>query len=305
MRVAVIGRSGQLARAISMTAQRHDVEVNGFEPPDLDLLVPESVMAALTAHKPDIVINTAGYTSVFKAESEPELAMRINGDGAGVAAHAARKLGIPIIHISTDYVFDGRKTTPYVENDPPAPLNNYGRSKLEGENQVRAATPHHVIVRPSWVYSPFADNFVRTTLELAASQDEVAAAEDQVGCPTSAFDLAGGLLKIARVILAGPADEHHGTFHIVGQGAASWADLAERVLATSSRLGGPSARVRRLKGGEYSMPAMLPPNSRLDSAKLARVFGIRLRPWETAVDETVAQLIAERGHSCALQHRNE
>jgi dTDP-4-dehydrorhamnose reductase len=288
-----------LARAITVTARRHGVEVNAFDPPELDVLIPPSVTAALAASSPDVLVNTAGYTSVFKAETEPELAMRINGDGAGVAARAAGELGVPIIHISTDYVFDGRKNEPYVEDDRPAPLNAYGRSKLEGENKVRAATPRHVILRPSWVYSPFAGNFVKTTLELAASQDEVAAAGDQVGCPTSAFDLADGLLKIARVLLAGAAAEHLGTFHIAGQGAASWADLAERVLTASRRLGGPSAPLRRLKGDEYSMPAMLPPDSRLDSAKLARIYGIRLRPWESAVDEAVAQIVAESSQSAS------
>lgn len=297
MRVAVTGRSGQLARAILTAARRRDVVANGFEPPDLDVLVPESVLAAFTGYKPDVVINTAGYTSVFKAESEPDLAMQINGDGAGAVARAARALGIPIIHISTDYIFDGRKNAPYVEDDPPAPVNAYGRSKREGEDQVRSATPRHVIVRPSWVYSAFADNFVRTTLELAASQDEAAAADDQSGCPTSASDLADGLLQIARVLIAGATAGHHGTFHMAGEGAATWADLAQRVLAASGRLGGPSARVRRLKDGEYSMPAMLPVDSRLDCAKLARIYGIRLRPWEQAVDETVAEILRDGGRA--------
>lgn len=289
--IAVVGRSGQLARAIAARGPEFAFEIATLGRPQLDLLQADHVCAVLAECQPDLIVNAAAYTAVDQAESEPTLAMRINGDGAGAVARAAHALSVPVIHISTDYVFDGCSALPYREDDPTCPLGSYGWSKLEGERQVRAATTEHVILRTAWVYSAVGTNFVRTMLRLAVSCDEVRVVGDQVGCPTSALDLAEGILKIARMLVSHPEPRYYGTFHMTGAGTATWADVAEHVFAISAQLGGPVARVRKIATFEYPTRARRPPNSRLDGTHLATTYGISLRHWAPAVKETVVQLI--------------
>jgi dTDP-4-dehydrorhamnose reductase len=264
-------------------------------------MIPERVHAIISAHRPAVVVNAAAYTDVDKAETEPDVAMRINSEGAGAVARSAQLLDVPIVHLSTDYVFDGRKGSPYLEDDPVGPINSYGRSKLAGERQVRTFTAKHIILRTSWVYSSYGTNFVKTMLRLAASHDEIRVVADQIGSPTSAPDLADGVLKVVRLLTLNPRADLYGTFHISGTGAATRADFAERIFSASCRRGGPSARVRRTTTRDYPSAAIRPADSRLDVMRLGSIYGIRLRPWTLAVDEVVAQLIGDGGPGSAAQ----
>jgi dTDP-4-dehydrorhamnose reductase len=295
MRLLVTGREGQVARALAERAAAQGVTVVPLARPELDLGHPETILPALRRAGGDIVVNAAAYTAVDRAESEPDLAHAVNATGAGAVAAAAAHLRIPVVQISTDYVFDGTCERPYRESDPVGPVGAYGRSKLAGEAAVAAATPDHVILRTAWVYAPFGQNFVRTMLRLAESREEVGVVADQQGTPTSALDIADGVIAVCRNLLARPDDQElRGVFHLTGAGHATWADLAEAVFATSARLGGPAARVRRIRSEEYPTPARRPANSRLDGSRLQRVHGVVLPDWRASVRSCVGRLLAAR-----------
>ncbi len=202
-RIAVTGSKGQVATALAERAVE-GVEIIALARPSFALEDRASVLATIEAAKPDVVINAAAYTAVDKAESEEDLAMRVNGDGAGHVAEAAAKAGVPLLHLSTDYVFDGALDRPYREDDPTGPTGAYGRSKLSGEKQVAERSPNSVILRTAWVYSPFGANFVRTMLRLNETRDEVGVVADQRGNPTSALDIADALIVIAGRMRDGP-----------------------------------------------------------------------------------------------------
>lgn len=292
MRIAVTGREGQVARALAEMGPAAGVTVVPVGRPDLDLARSAGVRPALEAARPDVIVNAAAYTAVDKAESEPDLALAINGAGAGLVAEAAAALGVPVLHLSTDYVFDGACDRPYREDDPTGPLGVYGRSKLAGEQAVAAATPAHVILRTAWVYAPFGNNFVRTMLRLAETRDEVGVVADQWGCPTSALDIAATLIAVARR-LEGEAGSPglFGVFNMTGQGEAVWADVADAVFARSAALGGPSARVRRIATADYPTPARRPANSRLDGSRLAAAYGLTLPRWRVSVEACIDRLV--------------
>lgn len=295
MRIAVTGREGQVARALAEMGPAAGVTVVPVGRPDLDLARSASVRPALEAARPDVIVNAAAYTAVDKAESEPDLALAINGAGAGLVAEAAAALGVPVLHLSTDYVFDGSCDRPYREDDPTGPLGVYGRSKLAGEQAVAAATPAHVILRTAWVYAPFGNNFVRTMLRLAETRDEVGVVADQWGCPTSALDIAATLIAVARRLEGGAGSpDLFGVFHMTGQGEAVWADVADAVFARSAALGGPTARVRRIATADYPTPARRPANSRLDGSRLAAAYGLTLPRWRVSVEACVDRLVG--GH---------
>ncbi|MGE3870785.1 MAG: dTDP-4-dehydrorhamnose reductase, partial [Pseudorhodoplanes sp.] len=245
--------------------------------------------------RPDLVINAAAYTAVDKAEDDAAMAQAVNADGAGAVARAAAELGVPLFHISTDYVFDGR-AGPYAEDDAPAPANVYGRSKLAGERAV-AANPRHAIFRTAWVHSPFGPNFVLTMLRLARTRPELGIVADQFGTPTAALDIADALLAMARAIAAAPDDPTlAGIFHLTSQGWTSWAGLAAFVFETSAALGGPAARVREIATAEYPTRAARPRDSRLGGTRLADGYGIALPDWQLGVTETVRRILAEGRH---------
>ena len=281
MRIAVTGRGGQLANALlERAAGLPDVTLLAFVRAAFDLTRPDAMLPELRKVRPDIVVNAAAYTAVDKAESEPDVAMAVNGAGAGAVAAAAKALGVPIVQISTDYVFDGRKASPYVEADPVNPLNAYGRSKLAGEQAVAAANPDHAILRTSWVYAAEGKNFLRTMLSLAEARPELRIVADQHGAPGYAPDLADAVLKVSRNLLARKQDSGlRGVFHMAGAGEASWADFAETIFAGSAKRGGPSAKVTRISTTEYPTPAARPLNSRLDCGRLAAVHGVTLPDW--------------------------
>lgn len=292
MRILVAGSTGQVAQALAEAPHR-GFTVQTFGRPGFDMERRETVEAAFAGFRPDIVINAAAYTAVDKAESEPDAAMRINADGPALLAELAAQAGAPILHLSTDYVFSGDKTTPYVESDPVGPVGAYGRSKLEGERRVAAANPKHLILRTAWVHAPYGGNFVRTMLRLAETREEVSVVADQHGAPTYAPDIAGGLLSIvARIAEGGPTP--WGVYHMASSGACVWADFAGHVFARSAVAGGPSAKVNRISTAEYPTPARRPANSRLDCSRLRSDYGVALPDWRTGVDRCVARLLQQR-----------
>ena len=291
MKLVVTGVSGQVALSLVERAPA-GMTVIPLGRPALDLADAASIAPALAAIGADVVVNAAAYTAVDKAESEPDLAHAVNATGAGAVAVAARALGLPLVHISTDYVFDGTKASAYRETDPTGPTGVYGASKLAGEAAVLAAHPDAAILRTAWVYSPFGNNFVKTMLRLAATRDELGVVADQIGNPTSALDIADGVLKVAANLVAPDDASLTGVFHMTGSGEASWADFAARIFAASAAIGGPTAGVRAIATSDYPTPARRPANSRLDCTRLAEAHGVRLPDWRPAVDHVVERLLA-------------
>jgi dTDP-4-dehydrorhamnose reductase len=292
MRIAVTGRHGQIAQSLLERAQESKVEVCTVARPEADLARPESIEAALMELKPDAVVSAAAYTAVDLAESEPVLAHDINVTGAGAVARAAARLSIAVVHLSTDYVFDGGLQRPYREEDLTVPISVYGASKLAGERAVAAANPNHAILRTAWVYSPFGKNFVRTMLTLASKRDEISVVSDQLGTPSNALDIADGVLAVVRNLLERPsAPELRGVFHMTGGGETNWAEFAAAIFATSTAVGGPSARVVPIPTSAYPTLARRPANSRLDNTRLASTHGVRLPHWQQSLPACIGRLI--------------
>lgn len=290
MRIAVTGRTGQVASSLLERAAG-SIEVVALGPPELDLQERESVLKTLAGAACDVIVNAAAYTAVDKAESEPDLATRVNADGAGHVAEAAARLGVPLLHLSTDYIFDGALDRPYREDDPPAPTGAYGRSKLAGEARIAAIYPNHAILRTAWVYSPFGANFVRTMLRLGETRSELGVVADQQGNPTNALDIADALILIAQRIAVDPDPALRGVFHLTGQGEATWADVAETAFEAAAKGGRPEVRVRRITTADYPTAARRPANSRLDNAKLAQTFGLSLPHWRSSLIACVDRLM--------------
>jgi dTDP-4-dehydrorhamnose reductase len=259
--------------------------------PEIDILYPELVEKALAAFSPDLVINPAAYTAVDRAESESDLAFAINRDGAGNVAAAAARLGIPIVHLSTDYVFDGNKNGRYVETDAVAPMGVYGRSKLAGEYAVAAANDRHIILRTSWVYAPFGNNFVRTMLRLSADRDRLTVVDDQVGCPTYAPDIAAAIMTIGRQIGSSNWQERFaGVTHLAGPDEVTWYDFARKILRLSETRTARSVAVDAISTADYPTAAHRPANSRLCCDRLASVFRVRLPPLESSLENCLERL---------------
>lgn len=293
MRIAVTGKTGQVVTSLIERAGK-GVTIIPLGRPEMDLANQATIAPAIAAARADVVVSAAAYTAVDKAESEEEIAFAVNGTAPGLVAAAANGLGLPVIHISTDYVFDGSKTAPYTENDPVAPLGVYGASKLAGEQAVLAATPDAVILRTAWVYSPFGNNFVKTMLRLAETRDELGVVGDQIGNPTSALDIADTVLAIASRLHTAPETAPRGIFHMTGEGEASWADLAKAVFTASADAGGPTAHVRAITTADYPTPAARPANSRLDGSRLAQAYGLHLPNWRQSVAAIVARLVKQK-----------
>lgn len=293
IRIAVTGSNGQVVRSLVERAAGSYFDVICIGRPALDLGAPDTIDSALASIAADVLLSAAAYTDVNKAEAESDLADRVNGRAPGLLAARANALGIPLIHLSTDYVFDGAKPDPYTEQDQIHPLNAYGRSKAAGERAVAAAHSRHVILRTSWVYSPFNRNFVRTMLELARKQDAVRVVADQTGNPTAATDIADGILAVAHNLIAEHGEERYGTFHMAAAGSASWAEFARAVFSASAERGGPAARVVPIASAEYQAPAQRPANSRLDCAKIARVHGVSLPRWQSSLGRCVGRILEQ------------
>lgn len=273
----MLGRSGQVARELAKLGAAGGPELvfAGRERFDLTAGDPKALIEAL---QPAAVINAAAYTAVDRAESDQEAAFRLNRDVPAALARACAAAGVPLVHFSTDYVFDGAKPEPYVEADPVRPASVYGRSKAEGEAEVLGAGGPAVVLRTSWVFSAFGSNFVKTMLRLARDRAEIGVVADQLGRPTWAEDCAAGALVATQALLEGEIQGPE-LFHLAGDGDASWADFAEAVFEESAARGGPRPRVKRITTADYPTPARRPANSRLDCGKIARVLGWPLRPW--------------------------
>jgi dTDP-4-dehydrorhamnose reductase len=292
MRIAVTGRHGQIAHALGERGMLAGATIVTLARPEVDLLLPAAIPAALAAAHADIIVNAAAYTSVDLAETDTEAVNAVNVVGAAAVAAAARSLAVPVIHLSTDYVFDGLLNRPYVEDDATHPINCYGKSKLASESSVVAANPNHAILRTGWVYSPFGKNFLRTMLAAALHRSEVSVVSDQVGTPTSAVDIADGILRVAKNILSNPGNaKMRGIFHMTASGEATWAEFAEAIFLASRAAGGPSADVRRISTADYPTSAKRPANSRLNSARLAEVHEVILPHWREAVPACIRRLV--------------
>lgn len=290
MKVLVIGRSGQVARALierAPSAPAGGAAVTALGRPDVDLTAPDTLARALAAAAPDVVVNAAAYTAVDAAESDEAAAQALNAAGPGHLAQQCAAAGIPLIHISTDYVFDGTLARPYREDDPLAPASAYGRTKAAGEAAVRAAGGRTLIARTAWVYSPFGKNFVKTMLRLGAERDRLTVVNDQHGNPTSALDIADTLLALARKRASWPAGGE--IVHVAGQGDTTWCDFAAAIVAT---LPAPP-EVTGIATSDYPTPATRPANSRLDTARLEARYGLTLPPWEASLKTVLDRLAAD------------
>jgi dTDP-4-dehydrorhamnose reductase len=295
MKILVLGKEGQVARALqaASASPQSDVEVISIGRPHCDVAQPATISAVLERTSPDLVVNAAAYTAVDKAEAEPAMAQAINAHGAGYAAQACARRALPFIHISTDYVFDGRKATPYTEDDEVGPLGAYGRSKLDGERQVAAALREHIVLRTAWVVSPYGNNFVKTMLRLGQTRSEIGVVNDQFGNATFAPHLAQIIMSLARRVATTPREVMPwGIYHAAGSGEGTWYDVACEVFRLSAERGGRAVNVRPITTAEYPTPARRPQNSRLDCGRLARAFGLSLPDWRLGIAECVAQLDA-------------
>jgi dTDP-4-dehydrorhamnose reductase len=291
VKIAVTGKAGQVVTSLIERGSDAGHEVIALGRPEMDLADPASVARAVEAAAPDAIVSAAAYTAVDKAESESDLAHAVNSRGAGAVAEAAKALGVPLIHVSTDYVFDGRLDRPYVESDPTGPTGVYGASKLAGEQAVLAAHgDNSAVLRVAWVYSPFGANFVKTMLRLAGDRDEVSVVADQLGNPTSALDIADGIIRVATNMVADSYPELRGVFHMTASGEGSWADFAEAIFAASAARGGPAARVKRITTADYPTPATRPTNSRLGCGLITGVHGVALPHWRESLETVIARL---------------
>ncbi len=292
--ILVLGGTGQLARCLAAHAGPLPIEVIGR--PDLDFDVLDAIPARLAAIAPRMIINAAAYTMVDKAESEPDAADRANHLGPKLLAEYCARAGIPLIHISTDYVFDGTKGAPYAETDATHPTGVYGRTKLEGEHAALAANPQTIILRTSWVYSAVGKNFVLTMIGAARRLPKLRVVADQIGNPTSADDLAIAILSIANTVEQGGwQDAYRGVFHATGSGSTSWHGLAVAIFREASALGLKTPDVEPITTAEWPTPARRPADSRLDCAALGQVFGITLPDWEQSLAKTVHAIFVPEG----------
>lgn len=278
MRLLVIGESGQLAQAL---ARGGDVVNAGRRRLDLSNASVENAQALMRESGCDVVINAAAYTAVDRAEADRAVAYALNEGGPRTLAQACKALNTPLVHVSTDYVFDGDKATPYTETDVANPQCVYGASKAAGERAVLESGARAAIVRTSWLFSAGGDNFVRTMLRLAQTQEEVAVVSDQIGRPTWAADLAAACRAIGGRLANGDTAAE-GILHFANSGEASWADFAEAIFENARARGWSSARVRRISGADFPSAAKRPANSRLDTAKYSALFGAP-RPWREAL----------------------
>jgi dTDP-4-dehydrorhamnose reductase len=290
----VTGKKGQVAQSLVELGPAAGFEVIALGKDLFDLADATTHGRQIEAAEPQIIVSAGAHTDANVAEKEPERANAINVQGAEKLATIAQELAIPIIHLSTAYVFDGMKGAPYREADPVAPLNVYGRSKLMGERAVAAACAHHVILRLSWMYSPFGRNVLTAMLAHAARSDTIRVVTDQSGNPTAAANVAQGVLKVARNLLSGNPDTAcYGMFHMSAQGVATPLELANAVFAASAALGGPSPRIVPITTADYSAQVRRPPNATLDSAKLAAVHGVTLPHWRDSLPACVGRIVKE------------
>ena len=278
MKVLVFGKNGQVATELRMFEN-----VCALGRDDADLSNPETCAEIIRTSTEDVVINAAAYTAVDAAESEEDLATLVNGQTPGAMAKAAKDRGIPFLHISTDYVFDGTGTAPWTSSDATSPVNAYGRSKLVGENAIRDVGGAYAILRTSWVFSAHGANFVKTMLRLSKERNELSIVADQIGGPTSAKDIAGALMAMAPPLVAGHSG---GTYHFSGQPSVSWAEFAEEIFRQAGR----STKVVHIPTCDFPTPAARPTNSRMDCSSTQTDFGVAQPDWKSALSDVLVEL---------------
>jgi dTDP-4-dehydrorhamnose reductase len=290
-RILITGRDGQVGgELVPAMASLGNVTATGRA--ELDLTSDDSIRAVVGAVRPNLIVNAAAYTAVDKSESEPELAQRINADAVATLAAEAKAIGAAMIHYSTDYVFDGAKSTPYVEDDPPNPLGAYGRTKLAGEQALAAGGIPYLILRTSWVYGARGKNFLLTILKLASKKPELRIVADQIGAPTWSHDIATATVTIAKQWVENADRTQSGIYHLTASGETSWHGFAAEALRlrTSSAPSKTFAQLIPISTAEYPTPATRPKNSRLNCAKLADVFSVRLPDWNVSLAAVLSQL---------------
>ena len=287
--LAVIGASGQVARALARQGQLRGLPIAVGGRPDVDLNSTQSITAFLDTAAPSLVINAAAYTAVDKAETDLVAAQALNVEGPARLAAWCASRGVPLMHISTDFVFDGAKCSPYREDDVRNPLSAYGRTKSDGEDAVRAVLPEHIILRTAWVYSADGNNFLKTMLRLGAEREVVRVVADQAGTPTTADDIAITLLDMAAAIESKRVASPWGTYHFVAGGQTTWHGFAAEIFAEAAALGMKTPKLEAITTAAYPLPAVRPSYSVLDTTKIRETFGIAPHPWQTGVAETVRQ----------------
>ncbi|MEE7458483.1 dTDP-4-dehydrorhamnose reductase [Methylorubrum populi] len=290
MDILILGGAGQVGTELQHYAWPEGVRVHAPDRQSLDITDEAALVAALDARAYAAVINPAAYTAVDRAESEVAAAWRLNALAPAILAAETAKRNIPLVHVSTDYVFDGTGEGFYAPDAAVNPQSVYGASKAAGEMAVRSANPRHAIVRTAWVVSPHRGNFVKTMLRLAGERDKLTVVDDQHGCPTSAADLAGALATIT-LRLAEEEAAPTGSFHYVNEGATTWCGFARAIVAGSAARGGRSIPVEGIPTSAYPTPARRPANSRLSTRSLSDAFGIAPRPWEAALDDILDRLV--------------
>jgi len=288
-RLLVTGLTGQVSQSLrQLSPSNSDIFAVGR--PHFDLTSRESIFECLGQIKCDAIINAAAFTDVDNAEINKEAAWKINADGAGFIADVAAHLGIPLLHISTDYVFDGKLSRPYHEQDPTGPVGVYGQSKLEGERQIVNRHDNYIILRTAWVYSPFGRNFVKTILRLRENKNELSIVDDQIGNPTYAIDLASSIVKIAERILDDKSIELRGIYHITGSDEGSWADFAEEIIFQTRKFNQSPVYIKRIATTDYPTIAKRPSNSRLDNTKLEKNYNIKLPSWKISLEDCISKI---------------
>jgi dTDP-4-dehydrorhamnose reductase len=288
--ILVFGARGQAGRELVALAGARRIPVIGLSRTDADIADDHAVRSAIDVHKVAAVVNVAGYRAMDRAERDVEAATAANVTGPAVLAAACSDAGVPLIHLSSAYVFDGAKKGAYVETDRVAPLSIQGRTKAEGEAMVRERAKRHVTLRSSWIYGFYGRNFLRTTLRFAIERDEIRMVADQFGCPTATIDLAEAILVTVRKLAEKPNTA--GTFHFAGSGSTSWHGFAEEIVRRQAVFTGRTPKVTAISSAEYPSAAKRPANCELDSSKFFSTFGFRARPWQERVGEVVAQLMA-------------
>jgi dTDP-4-dehydrorhamnose reductase len=292
MKLLVLGAGGQVGLELCRLVWPAGYQLAAFGRGGVDITEHDAVVAAVARERPDVVINAAAYTAVDRAESEPDAAWASNCTGPANLAAACRDAGILLIHLSTDYVFDGSKTGPYREDDPVKPLGVYGKSKEAGDRAVREALAEHVILRTAWVYSAHGHNFVRTMLRLRAERPVLRVVADQIGSPTSAVDIAAAVGAVVQRLDAG--NSSRGTYHFAGGGAVTWHGFAEAIFELATQWNAaerrPPPRIEAITTADYPTPARRPANSVLDCSRIGEAFGIVPRPWRQALAEVIGEL---------------
>lgn len=290
MKILVIGSNGQLGDELLIQGNNFGYEILPADLPDLDITDKTQIKNKLEKSRPLFVVNAAAYTNVDKAETDQNLAFAVNRDGPANLAEACAKFEIPLIHISTDFVFDGKKNYPYMESDPVSPLSIYGESKVQGENKVRSRLKKHIILRTAWLYGVHGQNFVKTMLRLGREKEVISVVADQLGSPTSAADLTATILNIISGIQNRP-DITWGTYHYCGYGITTWHWFAEEIFKLAKQyIPIKTKKVKAVSTAEYPTKATRPCFSALDCSLIKKNFGINIKPWQDSLKTVIRQL---------------